>query len=271
MNHVHYFVDESGDGVLFNAKGRVLLDSPGTARYFILGLMQVADPVALSLDMTALRAELLADAYFQGVPSMQAAHQKTALMFHAKDDLPEVRREVFKLLARHDLKFFAVVRDMRAVLSYVQERNAREPHYRYKPDEIYDNAVGRLFKDRLHQNASCQINFAKRGRTDRTWAFKSALSLVKMRFEKKWGTSLETGVAVNVTTPQEQAGLQAVDYMLWALQRQYSTGERRYLDLMWSKVSLIYAVDETDMHSDGVFYTKKNPPMKKPPTNEVAL
>ena len=271
MNHIHYFVDESGDGVLFNAKGRVLLDQSGAVRYFMLGLLQVADPLALSRDMDALRAELLADSYFNGVPSMQTTHRKTALIFHAKDDLPEVRREVFKLLAKHDFKFFAVVRDMHSVLSYVQERNAREPHYRYKPDEIYDNAVGRLFKDRLHQNASCQIYFAKRGRTDRTQAFRSALSIAKARFERKWNTSLESGVLVNVTTPQEHAGLQAVDYMLWALQRQYATGESSYLDSMWYKVSLIYAVDETETSPDGVYYTKKNPPKKKPPTHEVAL
>jgi hypothetical protein len=31
--------------------------------------------------------------------------------FHAKDDLPEVRREVFALLRRHPLRFLAVVRD----------------------------------------------------------------------------------------------------------------------------------------------------------------
>jgi hypothetical protein len=40
----------------------------------------------------------LADPYFKGVPSMQADAKKTALFFHAKDDLPEVRREVFRVL-----------------------------------------------------------------------------------------------------------------------------------------------------------------------------
>jgi hypothetical protein len=34
---------------------------------------------------------------------MHREARKTALFFHAKDDLPEVRREVFRLLQRHDL------------------------------------------------------------------------------------------------------------------------------------------------------------------------
>ena len=43
---------------------------------------------------------------------MRPERNKTALMFHAQDDVPEVRREVFKVLAQHDVKFYAVVREL---------------------------------------------------------------------------------------------------------------------------------------------------------------
>ena len=65
---------------------------------------------ALTGELAALRAQLLSDPYFKGVPSMLPEAKKTALFFHAKDDLPEVRREVFKVLERHDFSFYAVVR-----------------------------------------------------------------------------------------------------------------------------------------------------------------
>ncbi len=39
----HYFVDESGDGVLFDRKGRTLLKAPNRPQNFILGLLDVAD------------------------------------------------------------------------------------------------------------------------------------------------------------------------------------------------------------------------------------
>jgi hypothetical protein len=128
--------------------------------HFIMGLLQVPDPTTLAVELEQLRAELLADPYFRDVPSFQPGRGKTAVAFHAKDDLPEVRREVFKLLLRHPVKFFAVVRDMRAVLAYVRERNRRGDAYRYHPNELYDNTVARLFKNRLHQYESCHVCYA---------------------------------------------------------------------------------------------------------------
>jgi hypothetical protein len=79
------------------------------------------------VELNALRTTLLAEPYFQNVPSMQASQGKTAVAFHAKDDLPEVRREVFNLLLRHELRFYAVVRDKQQTLAYVRQRNEREP------------------------------------------------------------------------------------------------------------------------------------------------
>lgn len=102
----HCFVDEAGDPTLFDAKGRELPGQEGCSKFFILGALEVRDPSALAEDLNALRRRLLADPYFRGVPSMQPERRKTALAFHAKDDLPEVRREVYQLLLRHDVKFF---------------------------------------------------------------------------------------------------------------------------------------------------------------------
>ena len=106
----HYFIDEGGDGILFSRRGKVLVGTEGCSRFFILGLLDVLDPLALNTRLDQLRVELMKDAYFQGVPSMQPSARKTALAFHAKDDLPEVRREVFRLLRDTEgLHFFAVV------------------------------------------------------------------------------------------------------------------------------------------------------------------
>ncbi len=93
----HYFVDEAGDGTLFNKRGRIIVGTEGCSRFFILGLLDVLGPESLAREMEELRARLLADPYFKGVPSMQPEAKKTALAFHAKDDVPEVRREVFYL------------------------------------------------------------------------------------------------------------------------------------------------------------------------------
>ncbi len=79
--------------------------------------LDITEPEKLARDLNALRTELLADPYFKNVPSMQPERRKTALAFHAKDDLAEVRREVYKLLQQLDLRFYAVIRNKADLVS----------------------------------------------------------------------------------------------------------------------------------------------------------
>jgi hypothetical protein len=94
----HYFVDEAGDGNIFNHRKELVVGQEGCSAFFILGLLDVVEPEQLENDVSRLRAELLADPYLSKVPSMQPGQRKTAFAFHAKDDCPEVRREVFRML-----------------------------------------------------------------------------------------------------------------------------------------------------------------------------
>ena len=179
----HYFVDEGGDGILFSRKGKVLVGTEGCSRFFILGLLNVSDPIVLEDQLDKLRAQLMNDSYFKNVPSMQPDARKTAIAFHAKDDLPEVRRDVFQILRNTEgLRFFAVVADKLSVLEYVRQRNKREPAYRYHPNELYDSLTERLFRERLHQSSGYDIIFSKRGKSDRTAALHQALEAARSRF-----------------------------------------------------------------------------------------
>lgn len=253
------YVDEAGDPVIFDARGRALPGQDGCSRYFILGAMEAADPAALGEDLDALRRQLLADPYFRGVPSMQPERRKTAIAFHAKDDLPEVRREVYKVLARHELKFFAVVRDKLRVLDYVQQRNRHDANYRYNPNELYDSLVSRLFKNRLHLTPEVDVCFASRGRSDRSAALRMALEKAKVRFESQWARPVTSSIVARQSNPGAEPALQAVDYLLWAIQRYFERNESRYADLIWPKVGVIHAVDETTAAAYGNYYTKKKP------------
>ena len=207
---LHFFVDEAGDPALFSGKGRILVGEPGCSGYFLLGRLEVADPDTLERALTELRADLLADPYFKSVPSMQPERQKTAVAFHAKDDLPEVRREVFKLLLRFDLRFSAVVRNKADLLAYVQQRNEREPGYRYKGDELYDSLVSELFRRFRRLNDDTLICFAKRGDKARNHAFRSAIEEAEQTFERQYGFR-RAPAQIIASTPKRSAGLQAVE------------------------------------------------------------
>jgi hypothetical protein len=170
-----------------------------------------------------------------------------------------VRREVFKLLARFDLRFYGVVRHKAALLDYVRQRNQREGTYRYRGDEVYDTLVEELFR-RYHPLADrLEICFATRGNKARTQAFRSAIEKAEARFEHQYGVRHAAEVSIIASTPPQKAGLQAVDYFLWALQRHYERDESRYVELVWNQVVEIEDLDRIDAGRKGVVYNKKRP------------
>ena len=260
----HYFVDECGDSTFFSKTGKVLVGTEGCSRFFILGLLDVPNPVVLKDRFDELRARLISDSYFKNVPSMQPNERKTAIAFHAKDDLPEVRRDVFQILRDTEgLRFFAVVADKLSVLEYVRQRNKREPDYRYHPNELYDYLTGRLFKKRLRQHGRYEIIFSKRGKSGRTDSLRQAIEVAPdlLQNQNRLENSQLTDVSLNVSaaTPKEHAGLQAVDYFIWALQRLYERGEDRYLTYLWQAFGLVHDIDDTRKTDYGVYYTQNKP------------
>lgn len=254
-----YYVDESGDATIFGQRGKVLVGTQGCSRYFILGVLDIPNPLSLQEELDELRRSLLADPYFKGVPSMQPSARKTSLHFHAKDDLPEVRREVLSLLQRHQCRFFAVVRDKQRVLKYVQRRNTLDLSYRYRPSELYDYMVRVLFKNILHKDPHYEIFFSKRWKKNRTEALNQALQKSQKRFSEQFGKEVSSTISIIHQSSQESAGLQMVDYFLWSLQRFYERKEDRYIDLLWSSVSLIHDLDDIRENPYGVYYTRKKP------------
>jgi len=255
----HYYVDESGDGVIFDGKGRVLLGTGKVQDHFTLGMVECPDVAALAAELERLRADLLADPYFKGVPSMQPAAGKTAVAFHAKDDPPEVRREVFKVLERHEFSFYGLVRTMSVVHRSVVERNRRDPTFRYRPTDLYDSAVRRLFDKKLHTHPSYKVIFASRGRA-RTQALREHLLHAQRESRKAQGTFPDATVEVLAMPARTHAGLQLADYCLWAVQRLFSRHEDRYLGLIWPKVALLVDADDVSERPYGTYHTRKRPP-----------
>ena len=146
-----FYVDESGDPTFYDRKGNLLVGQPGCSPILILGFIETTDPKPLRQALSDLRALIINDPYFVDVPSLA----KTRIAFHAKDDLPEIRFQVYKLLAELDFKAqFIVARKLERVF-----RNS------FKADEhaFYDHLVSRLFQNALHRYKDNHIIFAKRG------------------------------------------------------------------------------------------------------------
>lgn len=254
----HYFVDEAGDLTLFDKRGREIVGQEGVSRAFMVGVAHLTDPSAVSTILQELRDLLLADPYFAGVPSMQPEGKKTARAFHAKDDLPEVRREVFAILGQIDTKVQVVVRRKHRMAEDAR-RVFERTGSKLSADAVYDAMSSRLFKNLLHKADENHITFARRGKSDRAEALSGMIGKAKRKFQQRWGVDYDKPTHIQSAYPHEVIGLQVVDYFLWALQRMYERGEDRFFNLVADRFKLIMDIDDTRHKPYGEWYSASHP------------
>jgi len=241
-----FFVDESGDPVFYDRKGNLVVGQPGCSPILMLGFVQVQSPAPLRRAILALQQEIVQDTYFHGVPSIQ----KTAVAFHAKDDMPEVRYRFFRLLATMDFRAHLIV--ARKI-----ERVFRGS-FKARETAFYDHLVSLLFQDVLHRYQLNTIYFAKRGSRDRQLPLSQAIQRGIQRFEGKWDCEVTTKFEVQAQTPSGEPCLSIVDYVCWAVYRAFTRGEIRYYKTIEDKVSLLVDLYDTDNYPDN-WYNRRNP------------
>lgn len=249
-DQIHSYVDEAGDPTLFGRKrgSGPIVGTDGCSKFFIMGKLEVAHPVSLAQKLNALRQELLADPYFAGVESFKPERPKTAHGFHANNDLPEVRYQVFKLLRENgsDLRFHAVVADKTVIAKQQIKRRIQDPKARYQENSVYDGLIRELY-GKFHRLADVyHVWIARRGKSDRNKALREAIENAERDFESKFGFGRNADWHINVSDPNTSICLQAVDYFLWAVQRFYERKEQRFLDMMWPQIGEIH-----DLHHGG--------------------
>jgi hypothetical protein len=185
----YFFVDESGDPNFYDRHGNLIVGQPGCARILLLGLVELQNPDAARRSLLDLQDEVTYDPYFAGFPSIK----RTAVAFHATDDLPEVRYRVFKLLATLDFHAqFVVARKVERVFRGT---------FAAKETAFYDHLVSRLFENVLHRYERNIIYFAKRGSRVRQKPLASAIQAGVRRFESKWGAHVATNIVVLAQSP----------------------------------------------------------------------
>lgn len=258
----NFFVDEAGDLTLFNRNGVQIVGKQGVSKTFIVGVVRIHDLPTLSEKLESLRSNLLEDPYFASVPSMQRSNKKTAIAFHAKDDLPEVRYRVFSLLKDADVKVLAAFRRKNVLAG--ESRVLHRHGSRLTSDTVYDDLVKRIFKRSLHKADLNDIVFAKRGKSDREAALESAIEKAKSNYistciEKGWVVPKKRPHSIRSAYPSQEIGLQVADYYLWALQRLLKRREDRFFNAVLSHYRLIMDLDDTRTKPYGEWYSEHNP------------
>ena len=246
QGHTWFFVDEAGDPTFYDKQGNLIVGQPGCSPILILGFVETANPAKLRQELLSLQEDVVNDPYFQGVPSLK----KTAVAFHAKDDLPEIRYRVFQLLASLEFRAqFVVARKIERVF-----RN----NFQANETAFYDHLVSHLFQHVLHRFEHNTIYFSKRGSRDRQAPLMAAIQQGVHRFEKRWGTNVTTTIEVQAQTPKGEPCLSVVDYMNWAVYRAYTRNEMRFYQTVAAKVSLLVDLYDTEKYPHN-WYNRRNP------------
>lgn len=243
---VYCFVDESGDPIFFNKKGKDLVSSGDASPVFIVGYLEIEDPGMISKILNKLKEEIRNDEYLKSIPSVS----KSLLHFHAKDDCPEIREKIYKAVKEIELKTFVIVarKDTHQFVNKFKGNAA----------SLYEHLVEKLFENRLHLYSDIDIYFSKMGNIVREKNMKSSIEKATNIFMKKWGRKVESNVRIFIQEPSQIAGLQIIDYLLWAVFRVYVKGEMRYYDFIKEKYSLIVDIFDTKKYPK-IFYSKDNP------------
>jgi hypothetical protein len=254
---MHHFIDEAGDLSLFNKRKQVVLGTEGVSNYFMVGAAFIPDPEALDSRLASLRQSILEDPLLNRIPSLDRGRKKTAVAFHAKDDAPEVRYKVFSLLAEFHVQMFVAVRTKLALVD--EARLLFRRGTRLTENEIYDDLISRLLRNRLHLADSNAIVVARRGKRDRKEALTAAIARAQINFAARWGARNFGPCDIATAHPHESGGLQAADYFLWALQRLYERHEDRYFVPLAKHYRIIMDLDDMRQKPYGEWYTDSNP------------
>ena len=244
----YFFVDESGAPAFYDRHGNLIVGQAGCSPILILGFVEIRQPEPVRQAILELQQEIIRDPYFQEFPSIQ----RTAVAFHAKDDLPEIRYAVFKLMSTLDFTAqFIVARKIERVF-----RN----NFHAKENAFYDHLVEQLFQGILHRFENNFIYFAKRGSRNRQAPLVQAIARGIEQFEAKWETKVTTRYTVQAQTPAGEPCLSLIDYMNWAVYRAFTRGEMRYFRTVADKVSLLVDLYDTRQYPKN-WYTRKNHPV----------
>ena len=237
-------MDESGDPTFFDADGNYMVGKEGCSPILILGFIKTEKPKVLRRALALLREEIKVDDYLKSIPSVK----KSSISFHAKDDCPEVREKVFKLLKTLPFKCqFIVARKRLDVFTKRHQKNE---------NIFYNEIVTHLFENKLHKSDSV-IYFSRRGSQTKQIHLNNAVHSAILNFEAKTNKKVETETKIYIQVPTIEPCLQVVDYMNWAMYRAFTKNEARYFSFLEEKISFICDIYDFDKYPHN-FYNKNN-------------
>ncbi|MFD3164862.1 DUF3800 domain-containing protein [Herpetosiphon sp. NSE202] len=245
-NDCYFFVDESGDPTFYDKRGNLIVGEQGCSKILLLGFIKTDDPARLRSHVQQFQQFVVNKPEYQQIPSLA----KTKKALHAKNDVAQIRDSFFEEIATMEFSAqFVVARKVEKVF-----RN----NFQAQETQFYHHLISVLFQNNLHLHHKNHIYFAQRGSSTRQEPLNSAINEAVTRFEQKNNRIMQNQRQIYAQTPSAEPCLSIIDYMNWAVQRAFIYREIRYIDMVRSKISLIFDLYDTKAREREKFYDRKN-------------
>lgn len=203
----YIFFDESGDlGFDFSKKR--------TSRFFVVTFLFVSEK--RSIERAVRKA-------FTSLPARERKGHPGIL--HAVDELPKTRERLLHLLAEKDIAVLALYLDKKRV--YTKLKDEREVLYNFVTNTLLDRI---MVKKLIPADEPITLVASQRETS------KLLNDNFKNYLEDNAKLNHKLQLTVDIKTPHQEKGLQAVDFMSWAIFRKLELSDMTYYDIFKERV-----------------------------------
>lgn len=215
------YIDESGRPDVISTAGQDLVAAGNTSNHLVIAALRCPDPNAVARSVAACIA--WADAQ----PDRTRRRGKIDHLHAGKDD-DKIRAHVCSELVGLPVKATAIVMDKRLLQSASPWRTDRR--------RFYNELTALLLSDSLHLYERTRIVFSRKD-----FETSADLNVMAQDVANRWSSFLTTrGILppalVDVRASQRRMvtvpGLQAVDYIAWAVFRVFESGDLTYFRVL---------------------------------------
>ncbi len=258
LHEYHRFLDEAGDTTFYGKDKIPTIGNSGVSNTFILGMVSFKSSlIDIRNKIIEMQNEVQKSKFYYKVPSVMKRIQKGGFFYHAKDDLPELRKEFFDFILTLDCTFQAVV-GRKIISLFDKKHNGRET-------EFYADLLSHLLKDKFNKYSLLVVNVAERANSTAINNLESGLEKARSRFQTKYPEKeIKANISFSVHKFKNEPLLSVADYFCWAVQRVFEKGETRFYDYIINKISLVVDLYDSLSYQDNKnYYTLSNPLTEK--------
>ncbi len=227
---IHYYIDESGSPEFYGKRKKLLIEKEGYSPLLIIGLISVTNRKHLCDEIENFKKSLIADKSLRHIHSL---HQP-GWYLHAKDDHPEVRERFFQFLSKKSFRGYFII-GRKKLKVFLKKHKGSEK-------EFYFDLIQNLLKGRFTEFKEYNIYLSRRSGNS-IKAFSDAIEASIKKYNKSTKKEdIKPTYSCNIVPSKTTPELSVVDYMLWALQRYITKGDKKYFDLLQNKFCFIYDI-----------------------------